>query len=270
VNRRVIGLLVAVVLAAIATVLLYMYIDSADDRAAGEFELRRVYVATQRIEAGTSAEAAIAQALIEQRDIPETAVAQGAIGSLDAIQGLVAAVPIAPGQQIVDGSFAETTAVATGTTLNVPEGLQAVSFQLSVLPGIAGFVNAGDRISILSIIDVETGAVVPPVDPEDDQPPPQIASEGLQARYLVQNALVLAVGQRVTRFDDQGRSTGKAIQESNSNYIFTVALEPEEIEKLVFAQSQSTLWATLLPPTEDGEPLPEVTTPGANLQNLFQ
>lgn len=283
-NRRVIGLVVAVLLAAVATVAIYMYVTRADERAAEEFELRQVYVATQRIEAGTPADVAISQALIERRDLPETAVAEGAIGSLEQLEGLVAVAPIVPGQQIVTASFGDQAQVPTGTgsDIEVPEGLQAVAVDLSVVPGVAGFVDAGDRISILSVIDAEAGAA-PEAQPEPDPdsteppppPPPATVAEGLQARYVVQNALVLAIGQRVTTYDEDGNATGKGIQESNDNFIFTLALTPVEVEKLVFAETQSTLWATLLPPVEEGEDGEEpafepADTPGANADNLFE
>ena len=258
-----IGLVLAVVLAAVATVVLYLWVTSADERAQEEFEIRQVYVATQRIEAGTSADAAIDQGLIQQREIPETAVAEGAIGSLEQIQGLVATVPIVPNQQIVAENFGETAAVTSGTDVEVPEGEQAVSIDLSVLPGVAGFVDAGDHISVLSLINPETGAA--PEDGEQAAPAPS-----LEARYLLQDAQVLAVGQRVTTTDEEGNATGKTIRESNDNYIFTLALTPDEIEKLVFAETQSTLWATLQPELEEGQEFEPFTTPGANINNLFQ
>lgn len=260
-NRRVIGLVAAFVLAAIATVALYLYVQRADERAQEDVQLRQVYVATQQIEAGTPAEAAITQGLIQQREVPANAVADGAIGSLDQIEGLVATVPIVPGQQIVAANFAETAAVATGTDIEVPEGLQAVSVDLGVLPGVAGFVNAGDRISIISLIDQEAGA------PDGEAPE---ATATLTSQYLLQDALVLAVGQRVTTFDENGNPTGKAIRENNENYIFTLALEPEQIERLVFAETQSQLWASLQPDREEEEDFEPFDTPGANLENLFQ
>lgn len=272
-NRRVLGLVVAVVLAAVATVSIYLYVNRADERAAEEFELRQVYVATQQIEAGTSADAAISQALIERRDLPDTAVADGAIGSLEQIQGQVAVSAITPGQQITTASFGTSAAAgSTGTDIEVPEGLQGISVDLSVVPGVAGFIDSGDSISIISLIQTEAGAAPQQASPEGEegQPATPVAEDGLQARYVLQNALVLAVGQRVTTYDENGQRTGKAIQESNENYIFTLALTPAEAEKLVFAKTQGTLWATLLPTTEEGEELEPANTPGANADNLFQ
>lgn len=262
-NRRVIGLVVAVLLAAIATAALYFYVQRADERAQEDVQLRQVYVATQQIEAGTAAEAAITQGLVQQREIPANAVAQGAIGSLDQIEGLVATVPIVPGQQIVTANFDETAAVATGTDIEVPEGLQAVSIDLGVLPGVAGFVNAGDRLSIISLINQDTGAA--PAEGEEAAP-----AEGLTAQYFMQDALVLAVGQRVTNFDENGNATGRSIRENNENYIFTLALTPEQIERLVFAETQTQLWASLQPDREEDEEFDSFDTPGANLENLFQ
>lgn len=254
----------AVLLAAIATVALYLYVQRADERAQEDVELRQVYVATQQIEAGTSAEAATTQGLIQQREIPTNAVAEGAIGSLDQLEGLVATTPIVPGQQIVAANFAETPAVASGTDIEVPEGLQAVSIDLGVLPGVAGFVNAGDRISVISLVDQETGAP-PPEEGEEAAP-----AEGLTAQYFLQDALVLAVGQRVINFDENGNATGRSIRESNDNYIFTLALAPEDIERLVFAETQTQLWASLQPDREEDEEFEPFDTPGATLENLFQ
>lgn len=270
-NRRVIGLVVAVVLAAVATGAIYLYATGADDRAEREFDLREVYVATQQIDAGTPAEAAISQALIERREIPNTAVAEGAIGSLEQIQGLVVVAPIVPGQQIVSASFGDSAAAGTtpGARLEIPEGLQAVSVDLEVVPGVAGFVDPGDRISILSVINVDEaqGAAAP----AEGEPAPA-PGQGIQARYVLQNVQVLALGQRVTTTDENGNATGKAIRESTDTYIFTVALEPSQIEKLVFAETQSTLWATLLPsvPDEEAEQREPVNTSGASADNLFQ
>jgi pilus assembly protein CpaB len=269
VKRRVFGLFVAVVLAAVATVSIYFYVNRADERAAEGFELRQVYVATQQIEAGTAADVAISQAFIERRDIPDTAVADGAIGSLEQIQGQVAASAITPGQQITTASFSSSAAGSTGSDIEVPEGLQGVSVDLSVVPGVAGFIDGGDSISVISLVNRDAGTQPDAAATEGADAEAAPAAD-LQARYVVQNALVLAVGQRVMNYDEQGNATGKTIRESNDNYIFTLAVTPEEAEKLVFAKTQSTLWATLLPPTEDGEELEPVTTPGATLDNLFR
>lgn len=265
-NRRVVGLVVAIVLAAIATVAIYLWVQGAEDRITAGQELRQVYVATQRIEAGTSAEAAINQALIEQREVQQNSVAEGAIGSLEQIEGLVATVPIVPGQQIVAASFGDSASptVAQGADIEVPEGEQAVSVDLAVVPAVAGFIDSGDHISIISLINQETGEG----DGDDGGGP----APGATAQYLILDAEVLAVGQRVTTFDDSGNPTGKTIRENNDNYIFTLALTPDEIEKLVFAETQSTLWATLQRTLdeEEGEEFDPFTTPGANIDNLFQ
>ena len=65
-NRRLVGLLVAVVLAAAATFLLIRYVNTADERARGEEELAQVFVAQGDIPAGTLADDAAGQGLIVQ------------------------------------------------------------------------------------------------------------------------------------------------------------------------------------------------------------
>lgn len=270
-NRRVIGLVVAIVLAAVAAAAIFQYVRTADQRAAEQFEFVQVFVASSQISAGTSAGDAISQGLIQRTEIVSEAVVPGAIGSLDQIQGQVAVATIFEGEQIIAAKFG-TAVESRADRFEVPEGLEAVSFQLGVLPGLAGFVEPGDYISVVGLIAGEADPDAPPQEPQFDdegnliEQPPALTGADFRAQYLVQNVLVLQVGQRVIQTDEEGRQTCCGISRNNESYIFTVALDPVNIEKLIFANTQGALWATLLP---EGGKTP-VDTPGANGQNLFQ
>lgn len=270
-NRRVIGLVTAIVLAAVAAAAIFQYVRTADQRAAEQFEFVSVFVANGQIAAGTAASEAISQGLIERTEIVSEAVVPGAIGSLDQIQGQVAVATIYDGEQIITAKFGEVVE-SRADRIEVPEGLEAVSFQLNVLPGVAGYVEPGDYISVVALIAGQGDADAPEPEPSFDaegnliEAPPALADASFRAQYLVQSMLVLQVGQRVINTDEEGRQTCCGVSRNNESYIFTVALDPVSIEKLIFANTQGSLWATLLP--EGGkEP---VDTPGANGENLFQ
>ena len=245
-NRRLIGLVIAVVLAAIATFFIISYVQTADERAREAEELTEVFVAQEDIQAGMSADEAIGQGLIDRDEIPSRSVPSGAIGALSQIEGDIATVDIVEGEVIVSQRFGATVA-ETGGRLQIPDGLQAVSVQVSVVPGVAGFIEPEDTVSVLATMEA--------TDPDDEDAP-----SATRTQYLLQNAGVLAVGQRVVTGDDAPR-----VRRSDENYIFTLALEPEDVEKLVFANNQGSLTFTLLPDDEQ----PEADTPGRTADNVF-
>jgi pilus assembly protein CpaB len=267
-NRRVVGLLLAVLLAGVATYFLIQYVTSADERAREDEALVEVFVAQADIPAGTSADDASAQGLINRDQIPARSVPEGAVGDLESISGLVAAGPIFAGEIIVVQRFGETGAQPTGI-LEVPEGLQAVTVEAGIAPGLAGFVQAGDTVSVLASVELPEEPAAATPEGEEPAAPEEGESGGVATSYLAQNIEVLVVGQRVV-VAEEGQEAGSVLQ-SNDLYLFTLAMTPEDIERIVFASQQGILWFTLLPELEDEDAEREtVDTPGRTLQNIFE
>ncbi len=266
-NRRLIGLLLAIVLAGVATFLLVQYVTSADERAREDEALAEVFVATADIPAGTPVESAAAQGLIDQSTVPARTVPAGAIGSLDAIAGQVATMPLFEGEIIVAQRFGSTVAATADATLEVPEGLLAISIQAGVVDGVAGFVQPQDTVSIVASL-VLPEDIVAPDDEDDVQPADEAVAGGQTTEFLVQNVPVLAVGQRVITVAEDG-STSASIQPSNESYIFTLGMTAEQVEQLVFASQQGELWFTLLPEVEEDEEREGFDTPGRTIENIF-
>ena len=87
-KTRIIGAILAIILAIGAGVAIWFYVRSADQRAAEGAEFVPVLVATQEIPTGTPA-AAVGD-LVELTELPALAVADGAVTDLSEIEGLVA------------------------------------------------------------------------------------------------------------------------------------------------------------------------------------
>lgn len=264
-NRRLIGLLAALVLAGIATFFLVMFVTSADERARSGEELAEVFVAQGDIAAGTSANEAISQGLIDQDEVPVRAVPSGAVAGLEQIAGQRADGAIFAGEIIVAGRFSETVTEASGLA-EIPEGLEAITVEGNVVSGLAGFVQVGDQVSVVGTAEVPAGAPGFGEGGEvDDTPEGEVLP---RSEYIAKNAIVLSVGQRVVptggQDDDTPGGAEAQVQQSNERYIFTLAVTSSEVEKLVFASTQGTLWFTLLP--EDQE---TAETPGRSRNNSF-
>ena len=264
-NRRIVGLIVAILLAAGATFLLVQYVTTADERAREAEELAEVFVAQGDINPGTTADDAIAQGLIATDEIPARAVPDGAIGSLSQIEGLVAAAPVYQGEVIVSQRFGETVAQPEGV-LDVPEGLEAITVEAGIIDGVAGFVQPDDAVSVVATLTLPEEDVD---EDEVDDPDAEATAGGTRTEYLVQDAHVLAVGQRVVTTAEDG-TRQSSIELSNERYIFTLGLTPEAIEQLVFAWQQGTLHFTLLPQLDEDEEREPIDTPGRSIVDIFE
>jgi pilus assembly protein CpaB len=258
-NTRVIAIVLAVLLAGIAAVALLSYVRGVETRTQQEYEPVDAFVATERIAAGTSAEAAVAGGQIEPRAIPQASLPANAVGALTQIEGTVAIVDILPGEVIVADRFGESTAAPRGLR-EIPQDKEAISVQVGVVQGVAGFISPGDQVSVIAELQ-QPAAEVP--DDEEGQPD----GEGTVVRYLLQDVEVLAVGRRVIQEgEDQVQQTEQVLM--------TLALEPEDAERLVFAFNNGSLHFTLLPPATEDPDEPgldrPVATPGRTAETIFE
>jgi pilus assembly protein CpaB len=238
---RVVAVLVAVALAAAATAALIAYAAGADRRAIANQQPVLVYVARARIPAGTSGEDAQNRGLIERTTLPRRAVAGGAVRSLEQLGGRVAAVDIVPGEQLLAARWVGRGEAPGGRLLAIPAGHQAVSIALDPTRQVSGFVTPGDRVSVVVSLSLAKGGR------------PQRTS-----RFLLQDVQVLAVGATA----QEGRRIGQGRNQSLS--AVTLAVRPADVERVVFAAENGSLYLSLLPPGQ--RPVP---TRGRTIDNEF-
>jgi pilus assembly protein CpaB len=269
VNTRVIAIVLAIILAAIAAWALLSYVRGVEARTQEDFEPVDAFVAIETIVAGTSAEAATAAGQIEARSIPQVAVPDNAIGTLTQIEGLVAVVDILPGEVIIADRFGDAVAETTQRGLReIPPGAEAISVEVTVPQGVAGFINAGDQVSIIAEL-ILPGDDPAPDDEADEATEEADAADLPLAQYLLQDVEVLAVGRRLAQVGEDGEDQVQTTEQ----VLMTLALVPADAEKLVFANNNGVLYFTLLPP-ESPDPeveAPErpIATPGRTFDNIF-
>ena len=249
---KTIAVILALLLAGAATLAIFTYVRGIEQRAFQDAELVEVFVAEDEIPAGISAEDAGDAGLLQPDSRPRVTIPEGAVSSLDQIAGLVAEDRILADEVIINRRWVDSDQVRD--VLEIPEGLEALSVEVAIPSGVAGFIRQGDRVSLIVTVE-EPGETVTEEDGSITQEPGEVRSQ-----YLLQGVQVLAVGQRVsTQEGDDG------VEETGSQVLLTVALEPEEAEQMVFAIENASLYFTLLP--EDAEP---VETPGRTLTDLFE
>lgn len=260
-SLRTIAIVVAVLLAAVATFALVDYVRGVEADAAKEAEIVEAFVAKGSIQAGTPVQVAMSQGLIDRAEVPKTALPAGAVTRLDQIDGLVTSSLVLEGEILQRGRFA--AANTSGATLDIPDESVAMSVEVGIPPGVAGFIDPGDLVAILVNAEIPEDGTIPAEGTEvattEDKRRPTV-------QFLLQGVEVLAVGQRVTvTVDGQPQDT---VQRSDGSMLMTLALTPTQAEQLAFAQFHGDLYFTLLPDSyEDTGPF---TTGGRTFQNLFE
>lgn len=230
-GRRSALLITGLVVAALGTLLVFLYTNNVQNTVSAEGELVDVYVATAPVKVGSPA----AEVAVEQKTLPQSAVPAGAITDLATIEGQFAIVPIAQGQVALATMFGQPSEVSS---LAIPEGKMGVAVQLDDAQRVAGFVIPGSEVAVFAT--VETGDVT-------------------ETRLLLPRATVAAVGPTtvVSRTTGEGES---ANTEEIPTAILTLALDQAEAQKLIFATDQSRLYFALLTPQSVTAPGPGVTS----------
>lgn len=236
--------MVAAIIAALGTLLVFLYVRGADDRANEKFHAVKVLKAVKQINVGETVEAAQAAGKIEESTVGEGERLPDALDSLAAIQGQIAQTNIFVGEQIVASKFGTTP--ASSNTLAVPDGKIAVSINLTDTARVAGFVNPGDKVAIF--MNSSGGAGL-----------------GSFTRLLLSDIEVIAVGTTTVVSTTTTDATGAQTTEQLPRTLFTLGVTQQQAEKIMFATGNGELAFAKI--GKDAKLAPE---PGANADNLFK
>jgi pilus assembly protein CpaB len=146
-NRRVLAVLAAVILAATGTGAVLLYLRSADARALQGKETRAVLVADKQIPAGTEAATLEKEGYVRQVRMPAETLPEDALDSVGTdLEALVTTGPVQRGQLLLRAMLG--TAVMKGAGLVVPEGKMAVTARVTSAVFGPGDLQAGTKVAI--------------------------------------------------------------------------------------------------------------------------
>src|SRR4051812_24271062 len=104
-GRRTILLIAAIIVAAVGTTAIFVYVNGINNRAIADQQPVKVLVAKTTIPSGTTAADAAKAGAFELQDIAKKQVAQGALSDIEPITNEVALAPVFAGQQILSQMF---------------------------------------------------------------------------------------------------------------------------------------------------------------------
>ncbi|MHB8990944.1 MAG: Flp pilus assembly protein CpaB [Chloroflexota bacterium] len=254
-RRRGLALAFAIVLGAVAAVLVWGYMQQVQREAerivqsgigkAAEAPAAPVVVAVQDIPARTK----VTPSMLAVKDMPATAKHANAFALVKEVEGKVTKLPISAGEQVISNKFAALREEA-GLAFTIPPGKRAVAITVSEVIGAGGLIVPGDFIDVIGVFDKDTMG-------KD------------MATMVLQNMEVLSVAQSiegevapeqpkgpVQQVGDQIKGPQptptpvvKAKAQPQAKTV-TLAVSPEEAQRLVLAEARGALRLALRPAKE--------------------
>lgn len=217
-DRRRLLLALAAVVAALGVLLVFVYAQGAENRAAERYEAVEVLTATKEIKPGESIDNALENGKVELSLVAGNQVLQGATADPDPLRGSVALTTIYPGEQLLPVKFGGVDEIEAAATLPIPEGLIAMSISVEDAARVGSFINPGAEVAVFLTV------------------------EGNYSRLLLERTTVIATGSTTVVPSETEQSGGT----SDTEQLLTVAVEQREVEKLRLAQTLGQLSVGLL------------------------
>ena len=221
-----------------------VYLITNDDDgggSSGSAASVQVVVASTDISAGDLADDLIKENKLQEVKVDPAVLVSGAIGSLNQLEGATFTQNFAADQQITQLGVQ----LANNRTFKIPKGFEAVAVQLEFVPGVAGYVSAGDHINLFATVN------------------------GSRAELVLTNVQVLDVDLSIpprvgsATNPDTGSSAARA---SAGAVTYLLALRTDDVEKVVYLTEFQGLYASLVP---DDAP-PAGPTPGQDGSSILQ
>jgi pilus assembly protein CpaB len=145
--------------------------------------------------------------------------------SLREVVGRVTLAALGTDEPVRRTAIASQTA-ALGLAYVVPDGMRAVTVAVDSIIGVAGFLKAGDHVDVVGTLDVN-----------------RLDGVGV-TKTVLQDVELLAIGPEVRPEEVSGHS-GKEAARPRVQPNATLAVSPEDAEKLILAESKGKLRLTL-------------------------
>ncbi|SDP37697.1 pilus assembly protein CpaB [Arthrobacter sp. ok909] len=239
-KTRLLGGIVALVLAIVGTLLLVSYVQASEARAQADLQPVEVLVVQDQIPKGSDLDKI--KSGVKLASLPAASVPNGALKSLDGLNGKVAGVDLLPGEPLLGARLADPESLSAPGSVPVPNGMQEISVQLEAQRVVGGRIAAGDTVGIVVLFD--KGAL-------KDSPDVETGQE------VFHKVLVTSVQRSTAK---ASTSTDPATQANTElptgQLIVTFARNDADSAKIAFGAHFGSLWLTKEPSTAtEGAPV---------------
>ena len=145
-GRRKILLPLAAVIAALGTLMVFMYVQGADAAPRSSSTLSRCSAPSSRSTPASRSTTPPQAGKFQLQSVPKGELLDGYQTDLTGLNGPVATQTIFPGEQITANTWGDQAVAAT--SLAIPKDMMAISVNLSDPGRVSGFVNPGSEVSV--------------------------------------------------------------------------------------------------------------------------
>lgn len=241
-NRRIVGIIAALVLAAIGTTLIITYVEREKNAAvAAEGEVD-VWIVDETIPLGTSGKDV--DDFVRKAEVPKDAVAEDGVEQLADIKDRVAAIDLVPGEQLVASRW--VLQGQEGRSADLKDKL-TVTVELEAQRAMGGQLRAGDTVAVLANFDpfLETGA--------DGNETPN------STHILLHKVPVVAVQWTEQQGSDDASADESSATVPRGRILVTLAVDAPSAELVVFTADHGRLWLANEPKSASEDGTKEVT-----------
>jgi len=227
-KTRLLGGIVALVLAVVGTLLLISYIQGSEARAQADLQPIDVLVVEKQIPQGSTLDQV--KSAVKLTSLPSASVPNGALKSLDGLDGKVTSADLVPGEPLLGVRLVDPTSLAAPGSVPVPAGMQEISVQLDAQRVVGGRIAAGDTVGVVALF-------------AGDGP------DGATAQQIFHKVLVTSVQRAVTQNSggNQASSEQANTQLPTGQLLVTFARGDADAQKIAFAAEFGKLWLTKEP-----------------------
>ncbi|MBI1874753.1 MAG: Flp pilus assembly protein CpaB [Acidobacteria bacterium] len=240
------AVLLSIVMGLLAMMMMWAYLSSRESSLLQLAAMKDVVVAQTDILQNTIIDERHVQAI----QVPAKYLQPQAVSDARAVLGRVTSVPVPRGAQML-GTFLQD-AGASALAFEVPRGMRAVTIAVSDVTGVGGLVKPGNYVDVFGTFEYGR-----PVGQQGGRM--VYADERSETRMLMQNMLVVAVGQehmgarpapRASAQDarslaDQANIERQQRTERRDARNVTVLVDPKQAQQLVLAQQIGQLTLAL-------------------------
>jgi pilus assembly protein CpaB len=230
-----------------AVFLLYSYTQEKSAQLTKKFGAKqRVVIAVQDINEMET----IDETMLQVVERPTDFIEPQAISDPELAVGLVTLAPIKKDEQVLQSKIIKPGPL-TGLSLQVAPSKRAVTIPIDETRGVARLINPGDRIDLVTALDVGKGL-----------------AQHREIKTLMQDVVVLATGPRIVNdlpvlYEKMGRDDFvKNLRGDMTFNTITIEASPEEAQDLIYllSTSPSSIFLTLRHPSDHTKKrMPEAT-----------
>ena len=250
--------LFAVIAALCAGVLLYFYLGKLEKSKQAKIEYDSVVVAAVDIPAFTP----ITGDMLTFKQVPMGYAHPLAAHALEEAVGLVTEREIIAGEELLPSELKQYGETDSGLSYIVPEGMRAVTVAVDEVSGIAGFLQRGDYVDVLSYTTATVQSVTTEQAADGTQQTTQTAQSVSTTVVAAQNVRVAAVGMSLSKA--AVAAEGEAVMGYNSVTLF---LTPEDAMRVMQGTKSGVITLIL---RSSGDHLPNTEKPIVNESLLIQ